>query len=188
LGARLAVEHLYKLGHRRIAFIRGPKLLADSVQRWRGIREFAATSGLKIDPRLAVDLPNLADPMNGFEAGYKKTMELLETGHSFSAILAFDDVTALGAINALCAAGRRVPEQCSVIGFDDTTPAAVCTPSLTTVRQPMESLGTAAAQLILETSAAMSGKMEFVASHRLLAPELVVRQSTAPVLRTIVER
>lgn len=188
LGARLALEHLYKLGHRKIAFIRGPKVLADSTQRWRGIRDFAATAGLKIDPRIVLELPNLLNPMHGFEAGYKMTMQLLQTGHSFTAISAFDDVTALGAMNALRGAGIRVPEQCSVIGFDDTTPAAVSAPSLSTVRQPMESMGTVAAQLILETSAAISRKMEFAPSHRLLAPELVVRESTAPVPRTIAER
>jgi len=180
LGGRLAIEHLYKLGHRKIAFIRGPKMLADSNQRWRGIRGFAATVGLKIDPRLVVELPNLLNPMHGFEAGYSKTMELLETGHPFTAISAFDDVTALGAIKALRSAGRRVPEQCSVIGFDDTTPAAVSAPSLTTVRQPMESMGANAAQMILDTGAAISQKMELAPSHRLLAPELIVRESTAP--------
>lgn len=188
LGARLALEYLYKLGHRKIAFIRGPKVLADSNQRWRGMRDFAATAGLKIDKRIVLDLPNLLNPMHGFEAGYKKTMELLETKRPFTAIAAFDDVTALGAINALRAAGIRVPEQCSVIGFDDTTPAAVCAPSLTTVRQPMESMGTVAAQLILETSAATSGRMEFAPSHRLLAPELVVRESTAPAPKSTGER
>jgi LacI family transcriptional regulator len=180
LGARLALEHLHTLGHRKVAFIRGPKMLADSNQRWKGIRNFAATAGMKIEPALVLELPNLLYPMHGFEAGYNKTMDLLETGRTFTAISAFDDVTALGAIKALRKVGRRVPEQCSVIGFDDTTPAAVSAPSLTTVRQPMESMGTVAAQLILETSAAVARKMEVASSsHRLLAPELVVRESTA---------
>jgi LacI family transcriptional regulator len=177
-GACIALEHLHRLGHRKVAFIRGPKMLADSNQRWRGIRDFAAGAGMKIDPALVLELPNLLYPMHGFEAGYKKAKELLETGRAFTAISAFDDVTALGAIKALRDAGKRVPEDCSVIGFDDTTPAAVSAPSLTTVRQPMESMGTVAAQLILETSAAVARKMEVAASHRLLTPELVVREST----------
>ena len=179
-GARLAMEHLYKLGHRQMAFIRGPRLLADSELRWRGIRNFARGTELKIDPKLVVDLPNLLNPMQGFEAGYKKTQELLETGKAFTAIVCFDDVTALGAMKALLSKGIRVPAQCSVIGFDDTTPAALSFPALTTIRQPMESLGTVAAELSIQGCSATWQKLEIVPVHRLLAPELVLRESTAP--------
>lgn len=179
-GARMGLEHLYQLGHRKIAFIRGPKVLADSAQRWKGIRDFADRVGLKIDPKLVLQLPNLMNAMHGFEVGFKKTAELLQMGRPFTAISAFDDVTALGAMKALLEAGVRVPSQCSVIGFDDTTPAALSVPALTTIRQPMEAMGTAAAELIMETSAAISQKMEFEAVHRSLPPELIVRESTAP--------
>src|ERR1700674_5847906 len=83
MGARLAVEHLHSLGHRNIAFIRGPKTLADSAPRWKGIRSFAKSSGLELDPRLILDLPESRDPISSFEAGYKLTEDLLRQKRPF---------------------------------------------------------------------------------------------------------
>lgn len=184
-GARLAMEHLYQLGHRQMAFIRGPKMLADSELRWKGIRGFARAAGVKIDARLVVELPNLLNPMHGFEAGFTITQQLLEARRPFTAIVCFDDVTALGAVKALLTAGIKVPTQCSVVGFDDTAPAAMSFPSLTTIRQPMEALGTVAAELIIEASSAAWQKLEVAPVHRLLGPELVRRESTAPPARNL---
>ena len=76
-GAHLAIEHLYSLGHRKIAFIRGPKMLSDSSPRWRGVRSFARSVGLEIDPNLIVDLPDSLDPNSGYEGGLRLTDELL---------------------------------------------------------------------------------------------------------------
>src|SRR6202043_1899384 len=118
-GARLGLENLYQLGHRKIAFIRGPKMLIDSAPRWRGIQKFAQAAGLEIDPALVVQLPDSLDPNSGFEGGQRFTEEFLQKKKRFTALLAFDDLTALGAIRALTKAGMKVPEQCSVIGFDD---------------------------------------------------------------------
>src|SRR5690348_10273366 len=139
VGGHLALEHLPSLRHRKIAFIRGPKTLTDSSPRWPGIRNFAKESDLELDPRLTVDLPESRFPLSGFEEGYKLTEELIRRKRPFTAIAAFDDMTAFGSIRALNKAGIRVPEQCSVIGFDDVAPSAVYTPALTTIRQPMES-------------------------------------------------
>jgi len=83
VGAYAAVEHLYLLGHRKIAFIRGPKTLADSAPRWRGIRSFAKSSGLELDPRLVLDLPESRDPISSFEAGYKLTEEWIKRKDRF---------------------------------------------------------------------------------------------------------
>src|ERR1700723_3503641 len=116
LGAYTAVEHLYALGHRKIAFIRGPKTLTDSAPRWKGVRNFARTSGLELDERLIVDLPESRDPISSFEAGYKLTEELIQRKNPFTALMAFDDMAAFGAIRPLAKAGLRVPDQCSVIG------------------------------------------------------------------------
>src|ERR1700719_3669018 len=138
VGGYLALEHLHSLGHRKIAFIRGPKALTDSSPRWRGIRNFAKTCGLELDSRLIVDLPESRDPLSSFEAGQKLTESLVKQKRPFTALLAFDDMTAFGAIRALNRAGMRVPEQCSVTGFDDVAASALYTPALTTVRQPME--------------------------------------------------
>src|ERR1700746_954143 len=161
LGAYVALEHLHSLGHRQIAFIRGPKTLADSAPRWRGIRNCAKACGLELDSRLIVELPESRDPISSFEAGQKLTEELIKTKRAFTAVLAFDDMTAFGTIRALNKAGVRVPEQCSVIGFDDVSPSALYSPSLTTVRQPMEAMGASVVGIVLDGINAVLEKREF---------------------------
>jgi DNA-binding LacI/PurR family transcriptional regulator len=182
LGAHTALEHLYSLGHRQIAFIRGPKTLADSAPRWKGIRSFAKAKGLDLDPNLILDLPESRDPISSFEAGYKLTEELIRKKLHFSALMAFDDMTAFGAIRALNRAGLRVPEQCSVIGFDDIAASSLYTPPLTTIRQPMEGMGAKAVSIVLEGINAVLEKRDLSAVHRKLAPELAVRESTRAIL------
>jgi LacI family transcriptional regulator len=177
-GACLGIEHLHKLGHREIAFIRGPKDIGDTAQRWAGIRSFARSCGLTIDHKLVVDLPHSEASLAGFETGLRLTDDLLRRGRRFTAVMAFDDVTALGAMRALINAGIKVPDDCSVIGFDDTLPAAMTYPSLTTIRQPMEAIGAAAVEIVLDAlKSNMEGK-EFAPVHRRLMPELVQREST----------
>src|SRR5262249_37669229 len=122
--------------------------------------------------------PESREPISSFEAGYKLTEELLKHHRSFTAIMAFDDMTAFGAIRALSKAGIKVPEQCSVIGFDDIATAALYTPSLTTIRQPMESMGSIAVGLVVDGINSVLEKREIAAVHRKVAPELVVREST----------
>jgi LacI family transcriptional regulator len=178
VGGHTAIQHLYSLGHRKIAFIRGPKALSDSSPRWKGVRAFAHSKELEIDPRLVMDLPESRDPISSFEAGQKLTEELIKRRRAFTALMAFDDMTAFGAIRALANAGIAVPDQCSVIGFDDVAPAALCTPALTTVRQPMEAMGSLAVSLVADGINSVLEKREVTAVHRRLAPELVVRDST----------
>jgi LacI family transcriptional regulator len=178
LGGYIALEHLYSLGHRKIAFIRGPKTLADSSPRWRGIRNCAKASRLKLDPRLIVDLPESRDPLSSFEAGQKLTEDLIKLKRPFTALMAFDDMTAFGAIRALAKSGLRVPEHCSVVGFDDVAVSSLYTPPLTTVRQPMEAMGANAVGIVLEGIKCILEKHKVAAYHRKVAPELVVREST----------
>ena len=182
VGGHLAMEHLYSLGHRKISFIRGPKALWDSSPRWKGVRSFAQSKGFEIDPRMVMDLPESRDPISSFEAGYKLTEELIKRRRAFTAIMAFDDMAAFGAIRALAKAGIRVPEQCSVIGFDDVASAALYSPSLTTVRQPMEAMGSLAVSIVLDGINSVVEKREVGATHRQVAPELVVRESTHSLL------
>jgi len=177
-GAYAALEHLHSLGHRKIAFIRGPRQLTDTEPRWRGVRTLARERDLELDSRLVVDLPESGDPFSSFEQGYKLTEELLRRRRPFTALMAFDDMTAFGAIRALNKAGIRVPDQCSVIGFDDVAPAAIYSPALTTVRQPMEIMGTAAATIVLEAINAGLEKKPTKNIHRRIVPELIVREST----------
>jgi LacI family transcriptional regulator len=178
MGGHMALEHLQSLGHRKIAVIRGPKALTDSAPRWRGIRSCAKECDLELDPRLVVELPESRDPMSSFESGHKLTEELIRQKCPFTAVLAFDDMSAFGAIRALSKAGIRVPEHCSVIGFDDIASSALYTPSLTTVRQPMEAMGASAVGIVVDGINGVLEKREINATHRKVAPELVVREST----------
>jgi LacI family transcriptional regulator len=178
LGANAAIEHLYSLGHRQIAFIRGPKRITDSAPRWKGVLNFAKAHGLNIDADLVLDLPESRDPLSSFEAGYKLTEELVGRESPFTALMAFDDVTASGAIRALSTRGIKVPEQCSVIGFDDIAHSSFLTPALTTVRQPMPAMGEMAVRIVAEGISAVQDKRKIVTVHRKLLPQLVVRDST----------
>src|SRR5581483_4409679 len=101
LGANAAIEHLFALGHRQIAFIRGPKRITDTAPRWKGVRNFAKAHDLEIDPALVLDLPESSDPIASFDAGYKLTENLMRQKRPFTALMAFDDMTALGAVRAL---------------------------------------------------------------------------------------
>jgi LacI family transcriptional regulator len=182
IGGYLALEHLHSLGHRKIAFIRGPKTLTDSSPRWRGIRRCAKTFGLEIDERLVFDLPESRDPLSSFEMGQKLTEGLLKQRRKFTAILAFDDMTAFGATRALSKAGLRVPEHCSIIGFDDVAPSALFTPALTTIRQPMEAMGAGAVEIVIEGIESVLEKRAVAAYHRKVEPTLIVRESTRSLL------
>jgi LacI family transcriptional regulator len=106
------------------------------------------------------------------------TEELIKRKRPFTALIAFDDVTAFGAIRALAKAGLRVPENCSVVGFDDVAASSLYTPPLTTVRQPMEAMGAAAASIVVDGIKTVLEKREASAVHRKMAPELAVREST----------
>jgi LacI family transcriptional regulator len=182
-GASAALDHLHNLGHRDIAFIRGPKTLASSGQRWKGIRSFAQSAKITLDQKRIAELPESLDPNSSFEAGANLTAELLRRGSSFTALMAFDDMTALGALRALKKGGVRVPEECSVIGFDDVAQAALAVPSLSTVRQPMESMGTLSVGIILDAIGAADQKRDVPLVRRKVPAELVVRESTRPVLK-----
>ena len=183
-GGRMALEHLHQLGHRKIAFIRGPKMLIDSAPRWRGIQKFAQTVGLEIDPVLVQQLPESLDPTSSFEAGFRLAEELLQRKKKFTALMAFDDLSALGAMRALTKAGVKVPEQCSVTGFDDVAPSFLSAPSLTTVRQPMEAMGGLAVNIIMEGINASLEKREWTIANQKMSPELVIRESTRAVSLT----
>ena len=182
MGGHMALEHLHSLGHRKIALIRGPKALTDSSPRWRGITKCAKECGLELDPRLIVELPESRDPMSSFESGYQLTEDLIRQKRPFTALLAFDDMSAFGAIRALHRAGVRVPEQCSVIGFDDVATSALYTPSLTTIRQPMEAMGASAVGIVVDGINGVQEKRKSLATHRKVAPELAARESTRSVL------
>lgn len=177
-GGYAAAAHLYTLGHRKIAFVRGPRALSSSKNRWRGVQRFARDTGLELDPKLIVDLPDQLNPTVGVDDAYRMTNELLNRKRPFTALMAFDDMTAFGALRALAKAGIKVPNQCSVIGFDDVTPSSIFVPALTTIRQPMEAMGAAAVNLVVDAVNAAGEDRKFIAVHRKLPAELVIREST----------
>src|SRR5436305_7089400 len=180
-GGRLALEHLHHLGHRKIAVIRGPKMLIDSGPRWKGIQKFANSVGLEMDPSLVVQLPDELEANSGFDGGYRFTEELLERKKKFTAVLAFDDLTAFGAIRALTKAGIKVPEQCSVVGLDDVMVCACSAPDVSTVRQPLEAMGNLAVNLVVEGIKAGLEKRGWSISRHKMTPELAIRESTKAV-------
>lgn len=175
-GGYQAIRHLYELGHRDIALIRGPGQLIDSTRRWNGIERFAGENGWSIDPSLVRQLPDALDPISGFEGGVELTADLLASGRKFTALVAFDDLTALGAVRALARAGLSAPRDCSILGFDDVPHAALSTPGLTTIRQPMEQMGATAAHRLLH---ALRENKDLDPQLEMLPPTLVLRDSTA---------
>ncbi len=178
-GGALALRHLSDLGHRKIAVIRGPEELFDSEPRWSGVKRAADEAGILIDPQLVFQLPNLTDSTSGFEGGLEFAERMLKSGRPFTAVLAFDDMTALGVIRGLTDAGLRVPEDCSVVGFDDVLPAIVSTPGVTTIHQPLKEMGLLAAQWAVQgIDSREQGKRSPARLHKAL-PELVVRKSTS---------
>lgn len=177
-GGRQALEHLYQRGHRKIAIIRGPKRLIDTAPRWRGIQKFAQSVKLELDAALTVQLPDVFDATASFEHGYRLTEELLQPKKKFTALMAFDDLSALGAMRALAKAGISVPEECSVTGFDDVAISALAVPSLTTVRQPLEVMGGTAVTIVMDAIKAGQENREWTAVSQKLHPELVIRDST----------
>jgi LacI family transcriptional regulator len=176
-GTRQALQHLYELGHSRIAFIKGPKILVDSQQRWRGLENFARDVGLTIDANLVLEIKGRN---SSYVEGCELTDELLQSGREFTAVVAFDDLTACAAIRSLTKAGRRVPKDCSVVGFDDLPASAFYNPPLTTVQQQLEMQGSLGAEIIEESIRATVEKRAVVAKHRKVSPKLMVRDSTCP--------
>jgi LacI family transcriptional regulator len=177
-GGYAALAHLYALGHRKIAFVRAPRALASGRNRWKGVQRFATDSGLELDPKLIVDLPDQVNPNIGVDDAYRMTEELLKRKRAFTALMAYDDMTAFGAIRALTKAGINVPAGCSVIGFDDVTPSALFVPGLTTMRQPMEAMGFAAGRVVVDAISSAAENRNAPAVHKQLPSELVVREST----------
>ena len=182
-AARLALAHLHSLGHRRIAFMQGPRAIPDSEYRWLGIQNAARDLGIKIDPALVIGIDATGWSMKtgqhpmAPEIGYKPMKALLAKHRGFTAVFCFNDIAAIGAIRALKDAGLQVPQDVSVVGFDDILSAAYATPSLTTVRQPLAEMGRRGAQVLLER---IADREKQFPPEITMAPELVVRESTGP--------
>lgn len=180
LAAQLALEHLQKSGHTRIAMIKGQDFSSDTEIRWRALHCVAEQLGIVIDDRLTIQLDSDSPSP---EVGYVVTRKLLERNEPFTALFAFNDISAIGAIQALRESGKNVPEDVSVIGFDDIQSAAYQNPGLTTVRQPLRQMGVIAAETLL--ARVSSPRQAECPSEIVVKPELIVRGSTANVRQVV---
>ena len=182
VAARLALAHLAELGHRRIAFFKGHAHSADTEARWQAIVAASRELGLEIDSRLTLQLSGgpageQFSPEEGYREGHVFGRKLIETGARFTALFAFNDISAIGAMRALSEAGLRIPDDVAVVGFDDILSAAFQNPSLTTVRQPLHEMGRrAAAELLRKLGAPDEDAQPAIT----IEPTLVVRDSTGP--------
>ncbi|HWY70538.1 MAG TPA: LacI family DNA-binding transcriptional regulator [Terriglobales bacterium] len=175
-AAELALGHLIRMGHREIAFMKGPRVSSDSEVRWQSICEVARSLNLEMKPSLCVEM-EFSTPFP--DMGYPVVQKLLASGERFTALFAFNDVSAIGAIRALRDAGLEVPGSVAVVGFDDIPSAAYNTPSLTTIRQPLRRMGEIAARTLLDRLRRKGAAPKEVA----VEPELVIRESTTTRLR-----
>ncbi len=164
-AAEIATEHLIRLGRRRIAHITGMMTITDAHDRLAGYKNALRAAGLPIDYHLIVE------GQFSYEAGYHSMKTLLP--HKPDALFAASDTVAIGALQAAQEAGLRVPEDLSIIGFDDVDVAAQATPSLTTIRQPIREKGKVAAHLLTD----LINERISTPQHIMLPTQLVVRQS-----------
>jgi len=172
-AAELALRHLYQLGHRKIAFMRGGSHSSDADDRWHWLMSEVKELKLTAPPELTVQLfHRSATP----ELGFGPATELLNRGADFTALVCYNDISAIGAIRAMMDRGFRVPDDFSVVGFDDIQGAAFHNPSLTTIRQPLAQMGVVAARILLQRIRGQATFPDMVP----IMPELVIRESTAP--------
>jgi LacI family transcriptional regulator len=175
-AAALALQHLLSLGHRDIAFMRGDPASSDSSHRWQAIHEVGRDLGIVFRPELIVQIESRDSSP---ELGYPFAKRLLARKSHFTALFAFNDVSAIGAMRAFQEAGFKVPADISVVGFDDIEGAAFHYPSLTTIRQPLRKMGEIAAATLLEKiQVAPNGNA--APAEIAVAPQLIIRESTAP--------
>ncbi len=173
-AAEVALKHLFHLGHRQVAFMKGQEFSSDTEVRWANIERVASHLGLIINPQLVAQLEGDSPSP---QLGYMATKVLLASREPFTALFAFNDISAMGAIRALRESGRHVPDDVSVVGFDDIQSAAFQNPSLTTVRQPLRVMGRAAAEILLKRINRPGSELH---DKHTVEPELVIRETTGP--------
>ena len=172
-AADLALRHLYQLGHRKIAFMRGGSHSSDADDRWNCLMAVARDLKLAVPSELVAQLQlRVSTP----ELGFEPANELIQRSGDFTAIVCYNDVAAIGAIRALINHGLQVPNDVSIIGFDDIQGAAFHNPSLTTIRQPLLQMGSTAARILLQRIRSQATFPDVVPIH----PELIIRESTSP--------
>lgn len=167
LGTQIALGHLFSRGHRRIAFVAGPERSWSSQLRLTSFRQAYADHGYELDEGL------IRHCMPDIQAGFEMTSRLIESSYAFSALLAFNDLVAIGALQACMQLNRSVPEDLAVMGSDDIQMASYIKPALTTLHVPQRVLGETAMRMLMGMMSPGEGKVEKV----YFKPKLVVRES-----------
>ena len=170
-GSRMATQYLIDLGHREIAEISGPLHWHEALIRHESF--LATLKANHLTPAAIVESSHWM-PMGGYEAAH----QLLNSGHHFTGLVIANDYLGLGTILALTEQGLRVPEDVSIVGFDDTPEAAFFSPPLTTIRQDYEALGQQSIQYLVD----IINNPDTPVHHRALVPKLIERQSTRAIL------
>jgi LacI family transcriptional regulator len=169
-GGKLAAEYLLSLGHRRIAHLTGPRHHGNMTDRARGFMRALAAAPRPVEPVVLYG-------RNDLTGGYEMGRELLALHPEVTAVFAASDTVAFGAIRAFTEAGRRIPDDLSVIGFDDIELASIVNPPLTTIYQPKYEIGEAAVEILLRLA---DRKKPHAPEHRVFGVRLVERQSCKP--------
>jgi len=179
-AAEIALKHLVQLGHREIAFIKGQEFSSDTEVRWANIEKAARELGLPISQAL---ISQLEGDSPSPELGYEATRKLLASHRPFTALFAFNDISAMGAIRALREVKLRVPDDVSVVGFDDIQSAAYQNPALTTVRQPLREMGRIAAETLLRRIRRSGSDSH--GGETMVEPKLIIRETTSRALNGV---
>lgn len=180
-AARLATQHLLALGHRRIGFLSGPIRTVSRMDRLAGYTNALSDAGIKLDPQLIWEgsVSDTFGDIEGAELGRSGVREILSLDNRPSALIAINDMYAIGAYAGTRDLGLRIPQDLSITGFDDITLAQVIEPPLTTIRQPLQEMMHVAVERLIGRleKTAQPGTMRLT-----LTPELIVRRSTAPLI------
>jgi LacI family transcriptional regulator len=175
-GIDAAVNHLIELGHKHIAFISGPMRLASARMRYKAFMESTARDHLDNNPNL------IQEGNHRVDGGHDAMQRILASGARLTAVLASNDLTAIGAMGAIAEAGLRVPEDISIIGYDDIQLSAFTMPPLSTVRLPRAEIANAAFQALLNTKQS-NGRKPVPGEEHMIRPTFVARKSTGPAPR-----
>lgn len=172
-AAKLALQHLKDLGHSRIAFLRGQLESSDSITRWEALLEAAGELRIEIFPELVLQIEGINSTP---DLGYPYGKQLIERKVAFTALVAYNDISAIGAMKAFREANLRIPHDISIVGFDDISIASFSIPPLTTIRQPLEEMGRIAAKTVV----GLIERQEEYVQEIAVEPRLIARGSTAP--------
>jgi DNA-binding LacI/PurR family transcriptional regulator len=172
-GVAMAMDHLVSLGHRRIAFISGPLDLFSARTRFHAFKESLERHGLRAEPGLIQEANHRAD------GGHDGMLRILDSGAKPTAVVASNDLTAIGAMGAIHERGLRIPDDISIVGYDDIVLSAYTQPPLTTLRLPRNEIATAAFHALYDTRQQASKVQQDGANYNIL-PALVLRNSTGP--------